>query len=350
MNVLFQLHHPAHYHLFKYSIRELSRIGHNVRIVIKEKDVLENLLRQDLLDYEKIGDDEAASRRGFAGGLLKRLGELLDLLKRWEIDLLVGSTADIAILGRYCKIPSYVFFEDDFREVPAYAFLVGPLASKLVCPVSCDAWYWNGKADKYSGYHEIAYLHPKWFIPDNSKILRLYNGKSRYVLLRFSSLQAYHDKGKHGIDDTLATQIITICEQDAAVWIVSERPLPASLEKYRFPLSPSVMHHALAFAHLYAGDSQTMAAEAAVLGTHSIRYNDFVGKLGYLEELEHRYGLTVGVRVGESEKLLSIVKDKLNSGDVDRERMELLYNETVDVTEYIVNMIDGYSDELSVKG
>ncbi len=36
-----------------------------------------------------------------------------------------------------------------------------------------------------------------------------------------------------------------------------------------------------------------MIAEAAVLGTPSIRFNDFVGKLGYLEDLEHKYGLTI---------------------------------------------------------
>jgi predicted glycosyltransferase len=33
---------------------------------------------------------------------------------------------------------------------------------------------------------------------------------------------------------------------------------------------------------LYIGDSQTMAAEAAVLGIPSIRFNSFVGKLVYL--------------------------------------------------------------------
>ena len=36
-------------------------------------------------------------------------------------------------------------------------------------------------------------------------------------------------------------------------------------------IDPSDMHHALAFASLYIGDTQTMAAEAAVLGTPSIR-------------------------------------------------------------------------------
>ena len=36
----------------------------------------------------------------------------------------------------------------------------------------------------------------------------------------------------------------------------------------------------VAFASLYIGDSQTMAAEAGVLGVPFVRFNDFVGRLG----------------------------------------------------------------------
>ena len=42
----------------------------------------------------------------------------------------------------------------------------------------------------------------------------------------------------------------------------------------------------MAFASLYIGDSQTMAAEAGVLGVPFVRFNDFVGRIGYLRELE----------------------------------------------------------------
>ena len=55
-----------------------------------------------------------------------------------------------------------------------------------------------------------------------------------------------------------------------------------------------------------------MAAEAAVLGTPSIRFNDFVGELAYLEELEHRYDLTFGIRSNNPEKMLNLVR-KLSS-------------------------------------
>ena len=51
----------------------------------------------------------------------------------------------------------------------------------------------------------------------------------------------------------------------------------------------------MAFASLYIGDSQTMAAEAGVLGVPFVRFNDFVGRIGYLKELEDVYELGYGV-------------------------------------------------------
>ncbi len=55
------------------------------------------------------------------------------------------------------------------------------------------------------------------------------------------------------------------------------------------------MHHVMAFASLYIGDSQTMAAEAGVLGVPFVRFNDFVGRIGYLCELEDVYELGYGI-------------------------------------------------------
>ena len=51
----------------------------------------------------------------------------------------------------------------------------------------------------------------------------------------------------------------------------------------------------MAFASLYIGDSQTMAAEAGVLGVPFVRFNDFVGRIGYLRELEDTYELGYGI-------------------------------------------------------
>ena len=67
-------------------------------------------------------------------------------------------------------------------------------------------------------------------------------------------------------------------------------------EKYRIKINPLDMHHVMAFASLYIGDSQTMAAEAGVLGVPFVRFNDFVGRIGYLRELEDVYELGYGIK------------------------------------------------------
>jgi predicted glycosyltransferase len=42
-----------------------------------------------------------------------------------------------------------------------------------------------------------------------------------------------------------------------------------------------------------------MAVEAAMLGTPSVRFSSFSGKIRVLEELEHTYKLTVGILPSE---------------------------------------------------
>ena len=157
------------------------------------------------------------------------------------------------------------------------------MATHLVCPNCCSAWKWNYKKTGYNSYHELAYLHPNHFTPDKNKIISIFNLQKKNFILRFAQLTAYHDVGKSGITTHIAQQLIDVLSPHGNVFITSERPLEPQFEKYRIQISPLDIHHALYFADMYIGDSQTMTAEAAVLGTPSIRFNDFVGELAYLE-------------------------------------------------------------------
>lgn len=67
----------------------------------------------------------------------------------------------------------------------------------------------------------------------------------------------------------------------------------------------------MAFAQLYIGDSQTMAAESGVLGVPFIRFNDFVGKIGYLNELENKFELGYGIKADYPELLIDKVQELL---------------------------------------
>ena len=92
---------------------------------------------------------------------------------------------------------------------------------------------------------------------------------------------------------------------------------------------------------MVVGDSQTVTAEAAVLGTPAIRCNTFVGRLTYLEELEHRYGLTVGIRPEQFDRVLETVDAWLAEADLKsqwQQRREVLMSECVDLTEWILDL------------
>ena len=198
---------------------------------------------------------------------------------------------------------------------------------------------------------EINYLHPNYFKPDETKISHLFGEKKRYFILRFAKLNAFHDVGRKGINAEMAQKIIKLLEPHGNIFITSERELEPQFEKYRIKIDPRIIHHALYFADIYIGDSQTMAAEAAVLGTPSLRFNDFVGKLGYLEELEHKHGLTFGINTNNPQKLHSTIEKLLNIKDLKKqwaEKREKMLSSSINVTAFWTWFFENYPKSISI--
>ena len=52
--VLMSMGHPAQYHFFKHTARRLMQDGYEVKMVIKTKDVLEQLLKEDGWEYVNV--------------------------------------------------------------------------------------------------------------------------------------------------------------------------------------------------------------------------------------------------------------------------------------------------------
>ena len=320
MRILFYLGHPAHYHLFKHVIRTLEKKGHHLRIVIKEKDVLKDLLDEASLEYEEV--KESGPKRNkfdFALNLFVRDVAMFKIVKKFKPDVMLGTSAEITHIGRLMRIHSIVVNEDDYNVVPWFGRLAYPFASSILAPTVCDVGRWNDKKIGYEGYHELAYLHPNHFTPDEKVLSLLAPEGEPYFILRFAKLTAHHDEGRKGISPEVAKSVIECLEPHGRVYISSERILEEEFEDYRIAIDPGMMHSALSYASLYIGDSQTMAAEAAVLGTPSIRFNDFVGEINYLEELEHRFGLTYGISTDKPDRLLQKIKVWLRRPDLEQE-------------------------------
>ncbi len=352
MKILFHLGHPAHFHLFKNAIKKLNEHGNQSIILIKKKDVLEELLKNEGLEYINIlPDGRKNNKYAIALGLLKQDISVFKYSLKEKPNLMVGTSVPIAHVGKLLGIPTINFNEDDAEVVPLHSKLAYPFISTVLSPSSCNNSKWEHKSVKYSGYHELAYLHPNNFNPDINICRKYFDVSKPYFVLRFSGLDAHHDKGVKGINDEMASKLISKLEPYGNVFITSERNLTEKLEVYRKRINPLDIHHILSFSKMYIGDSQTMAAEAGMLGTPFIRFNDFVGRIGYLNELENKYHLGFGITPRNVDDLYNQVEVLLTTENLDQvfnERRQKMLTDKIDVTAFMVWFIENYPKSVDI--
>jgi predicted glycosyltransferase len=341
MRVLFDLLHPAHYHLFKNVIASLRDAGDEVVIIARQKDCLADLLEQSGLPYRLI------PRKGsglivLAIETIKAAFMAAGLARKKHIDYMVGTSISIGPAARLTHSKSIMFVEDDAKEVPVFAKLGYPIAHYVVTP-DCLAFENHGsKHLTYPGYHELAYLHPQRFTPDPNIRDQLGVGPDeKYFLVRLVSLTAHHDIGESGISSDQARVLVEHLSKYGRVFISAEKTVDEQLQQYLLPTAPGQILDVMAFAHLVVGDSQTMTIEAAILGTPSIRCNTFVGRLTVPEEIEHKYGLTVGIKPENFDKLLETAEKWVLQDDIKQQwqtKRQVMLDDCVDVTSWILEL------------
>lgn len=342
MKILFYLHHPAHFHLFRHTITRLKLAGHQITIVATKKDVLEELLRAEGWDYENfLPHGRKDNKLSIALGLLKQDLRLLRKCLFNRPDLLVGTSTEICHIGYLLRINNYFVNEDDADVIPLVKKLAHPFAKHLLSPDVCNTGMPN-KTISYAGYHELAYLHPSVFSPSKDIVRKYFNPEERYFILRFAKLKAHHDTNVQGIDSSIASKLISLLSPHGKVYITAERELEKEFEPYRLNIKPIDMHHIMAFASMYIGDSQTMAAEAGVLGVPFIRFNDFVGRIGYLKDLEENWKLGFGIKPENVESLYEKVNELLNNTRLkeewDQKKTKML-SAKINVTDFFVKLL-----------
>ena len=352
MRILVQLNHPAHFHYYRHAIENWKAHGHDVIVLIKTKDVLEQLLQEAGVSYFNINSKvHRKSKFGFLWDMLIRDCKVLRFCLKYRIDILTGSSAEVAQIGWLLRRPAVCTGEDDADVVPNYVKCTAPFLQVRLTPTTCNNGVMEPKSVKYYSYQELAYLHPNHFSPDPHRVAKYgIRWDEPFFILRFASLNAHHDKGIKGISTEIAQSIIDRLAPYGRVLITSERELEPQFEPYRLHINPLDIHHVMAFAKLYIGDSQTMAAESGVLGVPFIRFNDFVGRIGYLRELEDVYHLGFGIKAsepGSKEQLLSALDGLLFIPDLDVEwqnRLHRMLSEKIDYAQFLTWFIEDYPE------
>jgi len=335
------VNHPAHVHLVRHGVGEWRRRGHECLVTARAKDVTVRLLAAYGLPHEVLG----APRRGRLGRaleLLEREARFLRVARRFRPHVITGTSPHAARVARLVGARSVVLNEDDAEVVPLFRWVSYPLATAIVTP-DCLAHERHGPGHlTYPSYQELFYLHPHRFTPDPTVRgeIGLQAGE-RFALVRLSALDAHHDRGVRGVSQGLLAAVRRLAG-DIKVLISGEKALPVELAGLGLRAPPERMHDVLAQAEFFLGDSQTMTAEAAVLGVPAFRINDFVGRLSYLAQLES-YGLAFGFRPGEEEALLGRLAEVLaipGRREEFQRRRERLLAEKVDPLPWFVDAIE----------
>jgi len=347
MRILIDLGHPAHFHLFKNAASELEKRGHQIFWAARNKDVVVELLEIHRLRYASL----TTARTGllnFVGELAKRDYEIYKMSKELDLDLMIGTSISAAHISKITRAKSIIFNEDDAAAGKVFAWLTYPFADTVVTPGCLRKDNFRKKHVKHNSYHELAYLHPNHFTPDPEVFgeVGVEEGE-RYFILRFVSLQASHDVGEAGLSLPMRRKLVKRLSEFGKVFISAEGVLPPELAEYKIAASPDKIHYLLYYATMFIGDSQTMTAEAAVLGTPAIRCNTFVGRISYLEELEHKYGLTYGFLPSDEERMLDKIMELLNTRDLKKiwegKRRRMLQDK-IDLTRWMVDFIENYPE------
>ena len=340
MKVLIDIGHPGHVHLFRNFARIFLENGHSVLFTIREKEYEAELLRHAGLQFTVLGKHYSSSL-GKIFGLFRYNLQILYISLRFKPDVFFSHGSIYTLISAFLLRRPNISMEDTGNPEQVKLYL--PFTSAVLTSTSFPVRY-ASKQIYYNGYHELAYLHPAYFLPDPAVLaeLDLREGE-KYSIVRFVAWRASHDKKHHGLNYDQKIEIIRQLSRFGKVFISSEAQLPPDLEAFSFPLGPERLHHAMAFADLYVGEGATMASECAVLGTHAVYINTI--RRGYLEEQEKDFNLVTCF--DSYEGVNEIIEELLTNPGLKTEAKncrDRLINSKCDVTAFLVNFIEEWPD------
>jgi len=347
MRYLIDIGHPAHVHYFKNFAKVVSSHGAEVLFTCRDKDVTISLLEHYGFKYINFGRNYK-SKAGKIFGLFYFTLKLFIVSLKYRPDMYLNATIYSAVVAWIFRKP-HISLEDTFNKEQVNMYL--PFTS---CVLTGDYEHPSlGKNEiNYSGYQELLYLHPNHFRPDPViyKELGLEKG-TPYVIFRFVSWNASHDFGHKGISYENKIKAIKEFEKYARVFISSESELPDELKPNSIKINPHLMHDAIAFASLVIGESFTMLSEAAILGTPAILIHNT--KCYYLQDQEIKYGLTYNYTETEGDQIKAINKGiellrKSNLRNEWQHKQNLLLNDKIDVTAFLVWFIETYPQSVKI--
>jgi predicted glycosyltransferase len=348
MRILIDIGHPAHVHIFKHFASQMQEKGHTVLFTVRNKEYEIYLLNTYHFKSISFGK-HFKSKIGKVFGLLKFNILLLRVSLKFKPDIFLSHGSIYAAQVSWILRKPHISMEDtfNFEQIKLYK----PFTD---CILTADYLHpdLGEKCINYSGYHELAYLHPNLFTPDEKvRVLIGVGPEEKYSLIRFIAWNASHDVGHIGL--SLENKKLAIIKflKFGKVFISSEEELPDELKKFKIQIPPEKMHDAIAFSSLFFGESATMSSEAAVMGVPAV-FIDNTGRY-YTKDQEEKYGLVFNYSENERDQLTAIVKGVEllgtpgieNKWQVKRQRM---LSDKINVAEFLIWFVENWPESFKI--
>jgi len=336
MRVLIDILHPAHVHFFRNFHDEMTGRGHELFITARDKDRSVELLRAYHLPYKQISQQRSGV--GLAVEMAQRTSRLMKTMRTFRPDVMTGIMGpSIALAGVLRHVPAVVFYDTEFAVQTNR--MVFPLAHS-VCTPDCYQGRVRGHHHQYSGYHELAYLHPNRFQADRARLADFgVDPDEPFSIVRFVSWQAVHDRREQGLSVKQKRHLVEVLQRRGRVLISSEASLSPDLADLAVRGPVEQIHHLIAHAQLVVGESATMSSEAAVLGVPAV-FIATTGR-GYTDDEEKRYGLVRHFTEDEYDMAVTTIEDLLAAppSTWQAARRHLLQDK-IDVTGWMVDYFE----------
>lgn len=349
MNILIDIGHPAHVHATKHFAHEMIAKGHQVLFTCRQKEFIIQLLQAEGFDYVSFGKKYTTTIKKI-WGLVKFDYKMLLISLKFKPDIFVSLGSMYAAQVSAILRKPHICIEDTYNmeQVRLYK----PFTDLILTGDYSHPVMSKTREFRMAGYNELAYLHPKRFTPDENVLKELGVGKDeKYVVVRFIAWNGTHDVGYNGMSLDNMVKAVKEFSKYAKVFISSEEKLPESLKQYMLPTAPNRIHHVMYYASLVFGESGTMSEEAAMLGTPAIQL-DTKGAY-YTRHLQNDYGLMKLFTTSEKDQIEAInygVKLLQDSKLKEKwaEKRDLMLKEKVDVTSFLVWLVENYPESIKI--
>lgn len=337
MNILFDISHPQTYHLFKKTISTLLEQGEYVHIIIRPKDILPDLI-PSALDKRCI---TITSRNRYS--ILNHFHLLIryfKIIKFYNPDIILNNGAI------YSSIISLLFSKKliivDNTDCDYFLPFAKFCAHTIITP-ACFYKDFGIKHKRFRGINEMAYLPTRFQFSYNNYLDKLGLIKDEpFCILRFVRWKSHDDLGNNGLSEDDKIILFRELNKVIKVFISSESEVPVELNEYRledkFHIYGEIFHWLIEHSFIVIGESGAIAAEAALLGAHSVFISE--KKLSTIDFLENEYHLIHRFQNIQDalDYSLNLIK---NNQRKSREELSALLSSSEDINELIYSSIMG---------